>query len=371
MPIPRRDPETAEVFRDFMTTEKITDVNVLNEKLIPTPEEIKKSVPLTDKAAETTKNGRRALQDILDRKDKRLFVVVGPCSVHDLRATEEYAERLSVLQKEVSDTLVLVMRVYFAKPRTSIGWKGFINDPFLDDSFRIDEGLRLARQLLLDIGNLGVPAATEALDSITPQYIDDLLSWNAIGARTTESQSHREMASGLSTPVGFKNGTDGNIEIAINAIRSCSQSHHFLGINSKGQCIVLETKGNRYGHIVLRGGPRPNYDSVSVNICEKGLQEAKLPVNLVIDCSHGNSLKDASLQPLVFENCVNQIVEGNRSIVGLMIESHLHFGNQTLLKDPRQLQYGVSITDSCIDWETTEKCIRMASERLRGILPAR
>lgn len=353
-------------------SQRITDVNVQSTRLILTPDQVKKLAPISKNAAEVSLKGRQEIQNILDRKDKRIFVVVGPCSIHDLDAAKEYAEKLAQLRDEVSETMVLVMRVYFTKPRTSVGWKGFINDPFLDDSFRIDEGLRLARQLLCDICDMGLPASTEALDSITPQYIDDLISWNAIGARTTESQSHREMASGLSTPVGFKNGTDGNIEIAINAIQSCSHPHHFLGINSDGQCCVIETSGNRYGHLVLRGGGgRPNYDSVSINLCEKSLSNAKLPVNIVVDCSHGNSLKDASLQPLVFENCVNQILEGNQSIVGVMLESNLEFGNQPLQRDLKNLKRGVSITDACIDWATTEKVLRQANEKLGSVLGKR
>ncbi len=345
--------------------DKIFDINVVSEKLLPTPEEVKSRIPLTERAAKTVMRGRKTIQDVLDRRDPRLFVVVGPCSIHDLRSAEDYAAKLKTLADEVSDTLCLVMRVYFAKPRTSVGWKGFINDPYLDDSFHIEEGLEKARKLLFEIAELGVPAGTEALDSIFPQYVDDLLCWNAIGARTTESQTHREMASGLSTPVGFKNGTDGNVQVAINALKSSAQSHHFLGINTKGQCAVLQTRGNRYGHIVLRGGARPNYDSVSIAMCEKELCEAKLPVNIVVDCSHGNSLKDASLQPLVVENCVNQIVEGNRSIVGVMLESNLHFGQQELTRDLSQLKYGVSITDACIDWDTTASTLRKAADRLR------
>ena len=351
--------------------EKINDLNVAREKLVPTPQQIKELLPMRDGVRTAVLSGREEIQNILDFKDHRLFLIVGPCSIHDLQSARDYAKLLAELQKEVEDTFVLVMRVYFAKPRTSIGWKGFINDPFLDDSFRIDEGLRLARELLLDIGEMCLATSTEALDAITPQYIDDVLSWNAIGARTTESQSHRELASGLSTPVGFKNGTDGNIEIAVNAICSCRRPHHFFGINSQGQCSIIETRGNRYGHIVLRGGTRPNYDSVSIAICEQALQKANLPVNIVIDCSHGNSLKDASLQPLVFANCINQIVEGNRSIVGLMLESHLNFGSQALSKDLSQLQYGVSITDACIDWETTAKTIKQARDKVGGSLKKR
>lgn len=354
-----------------MPARKISDANVVSETLLPTPEEIKSKVPASETAVRTVVEGRQTLEAILDRKDPRLFVVVGPCSIHDLRAADEYAVKLAGLAKEVSDTLVLVMRVYYAKPRTSVGWKGFINDPNLDDSFRIDEGLLKARQFLLRVAELGVPSGTEALDSIFPQYVDDLLCWNAIGARTTESQTHREMASGLSTPVGFKNGTDGNVQVAINALKSSAQGHHFLGINMKGQCAVLQTRGNRYGHVVLRGGSRPNYDSVSIAMCEKELADAKLPVNIVVDCSHGNSLKDASLQPLVLENCVNQIVEGNRSIVGVMLESNLFFGSQELKGDRSQLKYGVSITDACIGWDTTVEVIRKTHEKLKPVLAGR
>ncbi|MFN8390228.1 MAG: 3-deoxy-7-phosphoheptulonate synthase [Bdellovibrionota bacterium] len=354
-----------------MAERKISDANVVSERLLPTPAEIKEQVPITPGAAATVMHGRQVIEDILDRRDPRLFVVVGPCSIHDLKAAKEYAEKLRVLADEVQDTMVLVMRVYFAKPRTSVGWKGFINDPYLDDSFRIDEGLLKARKLLWEVAELGLPAGTEALDSIFPQYVDDLLCWNAIGARTTESQTHREMASGLSTPVGFKNGTDGNVQVAVNALKSSAAPHHFLGINMQGQCVVLHTRGNRYGHIVLRGGSRPNYDSVSIAMCEKELRDGKLPVNVTVDCSHGNSLKDPSLQPLVFDNCINQIVEGNRSIVGLMLESNINFGQQELTRDLSSLKYGVSITDACIDWETTAETLRKAREKLGNTLTKR
>lgn len=356
--------------RDWLV-EKVADLNVLQEQLLPTPAEVQSKVPLTEAAAETVLRARLDIQNILDRRDQRIFVVVGPCSIHDLKAAREYAGRLRELAQEVSETLVLVMRVYFSKPRTSIGWKGFINDPHLDDSFRIDEGLLKARELLFEFAHMGVPSGTEALDSITPQYMDDLIVWTAIGARTTESQTHREMASGLSTPVGFKNGTDGNIQVAINALKSCSQPHHFLGINKHGQCAVIRTGGNRYAHVVLRGGARPNYDSVSIALCESELKAAGLPVNIVVDCSHGNSLKDASLQPLVFDNVVNQIVEGNKSVVGLMVESNLFFGNQELTKDLSQLEYGISVTDACIDWETTAEMFRKAHEKLLPVMRSR
>ena len=355
-----------------MTGDPINNVNVLSQDLLPTPSQVKSALPLTDSAEATVLRGRDTVRRILDRQDHRLFVVVGPCSIHDIKAAKEYATRLKQLADEVSDTLYLIMRVYFEKPRTTVGWKGLINDPFMDDSFHIEKGLYLARELLLHLAEIGLPTATEALDPITPQYLSDLIAWTAIGARTTESQTHREMASGLSTPLGFKNGTDGGLTVAINALHSSARPHHFLGINQDGQCAVFRTRGNRYGHIVLRGGNgRPNYDSVSIAVAEKELAAAKLPGNIVVDCSHGNSNKDPSLQPLVAENCVNQIIEGNRSIVALMLESHLHAGNQPIPADLSKLKYGVSVTDSCIDWATTEKLLRNAREKLKDVLPAR
>ncbi len=264
------------------------------------------------------------------------------------------------------------MRVYFEKPRTTVGWKGLINDPYLDDSFKIEDGLHIGRQLLLDLAEKGLPTATEALDPISPQYLQDLISWSAIGARTTESQTHREMASGLSSAVGFKNGTDGGLTVAINALQSVSSPHRFLGINQKGGVSIVTTKGNRYGHVVLRGGNgKPNYDSVSVAVCEQELKKAKISTNIMIDCSHANSNKDPALQPLVLDNITNQIVDGNQSISSLMIESHLGWGNQSICEDLSQLKYGVSITDACIDWDTTEKSIRSMHAKLKDVLPAR
>jgi 3-deoxy-7-phosphoheptulonate synthase len=259
------------------------------------------------------------------------------------------------------------MRVYFEKPRTTVGWKGLINDPDMDDSFHIEKGIRTARELLLHLADQEIPAATEALDPIMPQYLSELITWTAIGARTTESQTHREMASGLSTPVGFKNGTDGSLTVAINALESVRHPHHFLGITQQGQSAVFRTRGNRYGHIVLRGGgARTNYDSVSLALCERELEKAGLPVNIVVDCSHGNSNKDPGLQPLVAENLANQILEGNRSLVGFMLESHLNWGNQPMVPDRNKLQYGVSVTDACIDWDTTQKLLLRLDERLRS-----
>ncbi|MCX7893409.1 MAG: 3-deoxy-7-phosphoheptulonate synthase [Burkholderiales bacterium] len=355
-----------------MENRLIENVNVDGMEDMPTPDEVKLQWPLSERAAATVMRGRQALRDILDRRDPRVFVVVGPCSIHDPRAAMEYATRLKGLAEEVADALLLVMRVYFEKPRTSTGWKGFINDPHMDDSFRIDEGIARARELLLHFADMGLPAGSEALDPMSPQYLADLIGWYAIGARTTESQTHREMASGLSAPVGFKNGTDGGLEVAINAIRSASSPHSFLGINRYGRTAIVRTRGNAYGHLVLRGGGgRPNYDTVSVRLAEGALRKAQLPANIVVDCSHSNSLKDPSLQPLVFHDCVHQILEGNQSIVGLMLESNLRGGNQPIPADLAKLEYGVSVTDACIDWDTTEETIRRAHAELRGVLPAR
>ena len=351
---------------------RLNDLNIeANEPLI-TPEQLKQEIPLSDLAADTVAQGRQVIRDILDGKDHRLFVVIGPCSIHDIKAAHEYAERLKVLAAQVSDSLYLVMRVYFEKPRTTVGWKGLINDPYLDDSFKIQDGLHIGRQLLLDLAEMGLPTATEALDPISPQYLQDLISWSAIGARTTESQTHREMASGLSSAVGFKNGTDGSLTVAINALQSVSSPHRFLGIDQRGQVSVVMTKGNAYGHVVLRGGNgKPNYDSVSVTLCEQALVKAKVKPNIMVDCSHANSNKDAALQPLVMDNVANQIVEGNNSIVGLMVESHLGFGNQPIPADLSQLEYGVSVTDACIDWAMTEKSILDMHRKLKDVLPRR
>ncbi len=355
-----------------MSEELLSNVNVLSQELLPTPEQVKSALPLSTSAEATVHAGRDTVRRILDRQDPRLFIVVGPCSIHDIKAAHEYAGRLKKLADEVADTLTLVMRVYFEKPRTTVGWKGLINDPRMDDSFHIEKGLHLARELLLHLGEMGLPTATEALDPITPQYLGDLVTWTAIGARTTESQTHREMASGLSTPVGFKNGTDGSLGVAINALHSVAQPHHFLGINQNGQCAVFHTRGNRYGHIVLRGGNgKPNYNAESIARCEQELAKEKLPNNIVIDCSHGNSNKDPSRQPQVAGEIADQIVAGNRSIVGLMLESHLHAGNQQIPDDHSKLKYGVSVTDACIGWETTETLLRELRRRLNDPLRRR
>ena len=350
----------------------INDLNVASNEALITPEQIKREMPLSDTALQTVSHGRQVVRDILDGKDHRLFLVIGPCSIHDLKAAHEYAERLKALAEEVSDTLFLVMRVYFEKPRTTVGWKGLINDPYLDDSFKIQDGLNIGRRLLLDLAEMGLPTATEALDPISPQYLQDLISWSAIGARTTESQTHREMASGLSSAVGFKNGTDGGLAVAINALQSVSRPHRFLGINQQGAVSIVTTKGNPYAHVVLRGGNgKPNYDSVSVALCEQELTKGGIKPNIMVDCSHANSNKDPALQPLVMENVANQIVEGNSSIIGLMVESHLGWGSQSIPKDLCQLKYGVSITDACIDWDTTEKAVLAMRDKLRDVLPKR
>ena len=355
-----------------MSNIEVHNVNVASQDVLITPEALKQKLPLSELAMDRVAASRQVIRDILDRKDHRLFVVVGPCSIHDPEAALDYARRLKALASELDDTLYIVMRVYFEKPRTTVGWKGLINDPHLDDSFLIEEGLHIGRRLLLDIIELGLPTSTEALDPISPQYLQDLISWSAIGARTTESQTHREMASGLSSAVGFKNGTDGGLTVATNALNSVAKPHRFLGINGQGQVSVFTTTGNAYGHIVLRGGSAgPNYDSVHVRLCEEALAKAGVPENIMIDCSHANSNKQPELQPLVVENVGNQILEGNRSIVGLMIESNINAGNQSIPQDLSQLRYGVSVTDGCIDWDATESSLRALREKLVDVLPAR
>ena len=353
-------------------TQAVENINIQSQDVLITPKALKKEIKVSDSALQTVMEGRNTIENILDRKDHRILVVVGPCSIHDIDAAKDYANKLKVLAEDVSDTLYIVMRVYFEKPRTTTGWKGLINDPYLNDSFKITDGLHVGRQLLLDISELGLPTATEALDPISPQYMQDLISWSAIGARTTESQTHREMASGLSSTVGFKNGTDGSLTVAINALQSVASPHRFLGINSEGSVSVVTTAGNPYAHVVLRGGDdKPNYDSVSVSLAEQQLKDANIPANIMVDCSHANSNKNHELQPLVMENVTNQILEGNESIIGIMIESNLKAGNQKITANLDDLEYGVSITDACIDWETTEKALRNMSDKLKNTLPNR
>jgi len=355
-----------------MSDNRTNDLNIASIEALITPQVLKQQLPLEGETLESVRLARQTIFNILDRKDPRLFVVIGPCSIHDVDAAIEYANRLKVLSEEVQDTLYLVMRVYFEKPRTSVGWKGLINDPYMDDTFKIEEGLSKGRKLLLDIAALGLPTSTEALDPISPQYMQDIIAWSAIGARTTESQTHREMSSGLSSAVGFKNGTDGGLTVSINAMQSVSSPHRFLGINEQGEVSVVTTKGNPYAHVVLRGGSTgPNYDSVHVSQCEKALEKGGVSRNIMIDCSHANSNKDAAVQPLVMKDVTHQILEGNESIIGLMVESNLHFGNQSIPKDLSQLKYGVSVTDACIDWDDTEKSIREMAAKLRNVLPGR
>lgn len=355
-----------------MDTQAVENINIEAPEILITPAELKREIPITDKARNTVAEGRQVIENILSGKDHRVLVVVGPCSIHDLDAAHEYALRLKKLAEKVSDSLYIVMRVYFEKPRTTVGWKGLINDPYMNDSFKITDGLHIGRKLLRDILEIGLPTATEALDPISPQYMQDLIAWSAIGARTTESQTHREMASGLSSSIGFKNGTDGGLTVAINALQSVANPHRFLGINSDGKVSIVTTRGNPNAHVVLRGGNgKPNYDSVSVSICEKELNAANIKPNIMVDCSHANSNKDHNLQPLVLDNVSNQILEGNTSIIGVMIESHINGGNQKLSSNPKDMQYGVSVTDACIDWETTETSLVAMANKLREILKSR
>jgi len=355
-----------------MTDKRVENLNISSYTRLITPEELKRRLPISERAAASVIAGRGIIKDIMDHRDPRLFIVVGPCSIHDPAAAVEYARRLKALAGEVEDTLYLVMRVYFEKPRSTIGWKGLINDPHLNGSFDIEEGLHIARRLLLELAELDLPLATEALDPISPQYLQEFISWSAIGARTTESQTHREMSSGLSCAVGFKNGTDGSLAVAVNALKSVTHPHNFLGIDPDGRVSIVSTAGNRYGHVVLRGGNgKPNYDSVNVAIAERALQQAGLSQNIMVDCSHENSSKDPGLQPLVAQNVTNQILEGNRSIIGLMIESNLNWGNQPIPENPAELKYGVSVTDACIDWATTEKTILDIRDGVRRVFDQR
>ena len=350
----------------------IDDVNIKSIQTLITPAELKADLPLSETASQTVLQGRATVRNILDGNDKRLFVVIGPCSIHDVKAANEYADRLRELSEKVKDTLYLVMRVYFEKPRTTVGWKGLINDPDMNDSFNIEQGLHIGSGLLLELNEKGLPCATEALDPNSPQYYQDLISWSAIGARTTESQTHREMSSGLSSPVGFKNGTDGGLTVATNAMQSVKHGHSFLGLNENGQVAIINTNGNPYAHVVLRGGNgKPNYDASSVADAEAALAKAKVSNKIMIDTSHANSNKDPYLQPLVLKNITEQILDGNKSIVGIMVESHLKGGRQDIPENLCDLVYGQSVTDGCIDWDTTEKALLEMHEALKDVLPNR
>ena len=355
-----------------ITQNDIDDVNLQSIHPLVTPAELKTELPLTESAYQTVLHGRETIRNILDGKDKRIFVVIGPCSIHDPVAAHEYADRLKVLSDKIKDSIYIVMRVYFEKPRTTVGWKGLINDPDMNDSFNIEKGLRIGRKLLVELNEKGLPCATEALDPNSPQYYQDLISWSAIGARTTESQTHREMSSGLSSPVGFKNGTDGGLTVATNAMQSVKHGHHFLGLNNQGQASVIRTSGNPYAHVVLRGGNgKPNYDAGSVAEAEAALAKAKVSTKIMIDTSHANSNKDPFLQPLVLKNITEQIIDGNKSIIGIMVESHLKGGRQEIPENLCDLEYGKSVTDGCIDWDTTEKVLLEMHEALKDVLPNR
>jgi len=340
------------------------DLRVKGYQQLMEPNMLKQELAISPAAHATVLSGRDAIEKILNKEDKRLLVIVGPCSIHDEKAAYEYAEKLIKLRDEVSEALLVVMRVYFEKPRTSVGWKGLINDPQLDGTCDITDGVRKARRILLQINEIGVPAATEFLETITPQYVADLVSWSCIGARTTESQTHREMASGLSMSVGFKNGTDGKLSAAINAIVAAKTPQSFLGINQNGHTCVVKTGGNPWAHIVLRGGSQPNYDQISIEQARLKLIEKNLLENIMVDCSHGNSMKKYQGQAIVWRNVIDQYIAGNDSLIGLMLESNLFEGNQKFSGDLSSLKYGVSITDECISWETTENLLLSAAEKL-------
>ena len=336
---------------------------------LPTPEEVKRRHPASNELRRRVVDARRRINDILERRDHRLLVVVGPCSIHDPVAALDYADRLARLATETRDTLYIVMRAYFEKPRTTTGWKGLINDPYLDDTGHVEDGICLARKILVDIGARGLPIATEALDPMTPQYLQDLIAWSAIGARTAESQPHREMASGLSSVVGLKNATDGSVAVAINALKAVSKPHRFLGIDALGRIALIQTRGNPHGHIVLRGGDSgPNYDARAVERCESELLAGRLPVNIMVDCSHANSNKNHQRQSVVVDAVASQVVAGNRSIVGIMLESNIEPGNQPIGRD---LAYGVSITDACVGWDDTEAMLRRLATTLHEPLVER
>ncbi|WP_305373921.1 3-deoxy-7-phosphoheptulonate synthase [Photobacterium leiognathi] len=354
-----------------MQKDQLNNVHIEDESVLITPAKIKQNLPVSEQALSFVEQSRETIADIIHKRDHRLLVVCGPCSIHDVEQAKAYGQKLKQLAEELSDQLYIVMRVYFEKPRTTVGWKGLINDPHIDGSFAVEEGLHIGRQLLVDLVEEGIPLATEALDPISPQYLGDLFSWAAIGARTTESQTHREMASGLSMPVGFKNGTDGSLATAINAMQAAASGHKFMGINPEGQVALLNTQGNPDGHVILRGGKQTNYDSVSVRECENEMVASGLSPALMVDCSHANSRKDYRRQPLVAEDVIHQIREGNKSIIGLMIESHLNEGNQSADLPRDEMKYGVSITDACISWETTEQLLRQAHKELVPFLQDR
>ena len=347
------------------TPYKTDDLRICGIKEVIAPSQVHDEMPLSTIAAQTTLEARQEIHNILNGKDDRLLVVIGPCSIHDTHAAKDYAKLLKVAKDELKDDLMIVMRVYFEKPRTTVGWKGMINDPDIDSSFNINKGLRVARRLLLDLNDMGMPAATEYLDLITPQYISDLIAWGAIGARTTESQGHRELASGVSCPIGFKNSTDGTIKIAIDAIGAAMSPHHFLSLTKAGHSAIFSTTGNEDVHIILRGGnDRPNYDAVSVEQVAQGLAKANLKQNIMIDCSHANSLKQCQRQLIVGDDVAEQIANGDHRIMGAMIESHLKAGRQEVI-DGQPLNYGQSITDACLSWDDTVPLLKTLAKAVQ------
>jgi 3-deoxy-7-phosphoheptulonate synthase len=351
-------------------TSKTDDERIKDITVLPPPEHLIRFFPIRGSAVETLiSDTRSAIQNIMAGKDDRLLVIIGPCSIHDPAAALDYARRLKVVREKYKDTLEIVMRVYFEKPRTTVGWKGLINDPYLDESFRIDEGLRIARQLLIEINRLGLPAGSEFLDVISPQYLGDLISWGAIGARTTESQVHRELASGISAPIGFKNGTDGNIKIATDAIQAAAGGHHFLSVHKNGQVAIVQTNGNPDCHVILRGGKAPNYDAANVAAACADLAKAKLPQTLMVDCSHANSSKQHEKQLDVAKDIAGQISGGSRSIFGVMVESHLNAGAQKFTPgkdDSTKLAYGQSITDACLGWDDSVESLEVLSAAVKA-----
>jgi len=351
-----------------MQRDTLNNVNLTSERILVMPKALKKVLPMSEENKRFVSASRRTISDIVHKRDPRTLVISGPCSIHDIVAAKEYALKLKKLQQKTASTQFIVMRVYFEKPRTTVGWKGLINDPHLDGTFDIETGLHKARELLLWLTEQEIPIATEALDPISPQYLSDLVSWAAIGARTTESQTHREMASGLSMPVGFKNGTDGNVGIALNAIGSAASSHSFIGINEQGQVAILQTGGNPDAHLILRGGKKPNFQAECVKEAESDLIKAGYNPAIVVDCSHANSYKDYRRQGEVAEDVLSQLEQGNESIVGIMLESHIHEGNQKLTDDLSQLSYGISVTDGCINWSTTELLLLDYDQRLRKVV---
>ncbi|BAP58653.1 3-deoxy-7-phosphoheptulonate synthase [Candidatus Tachikawaea gelatinosa] len=354
-----------------MKKDMLNNVHISKEQVLITPKKLKKHFPLTKNQINQISDSRKTISNIISGNDYRLLIVCGPCSIHDPKSAIEYALLLKRIANELKDQIYVVMRAYFEKPRTTVGWKGLINDPFINNSFDMEKGLHIARKLLINIINLGLPLATETLDPNNPQYLGDLFSWSAIGARTTESQTHREMASGLSTPVGFKNGTDGNLETAINAMRAAAMPHRFVGINQSGQVSLLQTDGNPDCHIILRGGKTPNYQPEDIKKCEHAMISSGLIPKLMIDCSHGNSNKNFFLQKKVAKSIVNQINHGNTSIIGLMLESHIHEGNQSSEQPFEKMKYGISITDPCINWKTTEKLLYEIYKNVKNILSLR